>query len=186
MGDDLSFSLTSKGKRIIWISIVALILILSFVMAQSFKSLQPSVEIATSSQYLKVFLFDYAYGGYIYTYTDDLDTLNFGKTPPGSKIGYTLVIVNLSNVTLYDITWNSSVNEVTQYITDDMIISTSVEYEGLSGDRYRFRDLNVVPTWPVTLPPKRGILVHYCINIANNCPLNVTYIWSVSFNSAST
>jgi len=168
---------------------VAIVFIAYLAFAQSYKTLQPSVQITTCSETLKIFrVTKYVVSVSVYYYhTDkvDLTQLNFGLAPPGGKLTYTLILANFENVTINNITYASTLNQTTEYIIDlvevygfgKLYSESSAEYVFNFGTYVQKRE------WPVTLGPNEAVLIKYTIEIATTCPVDVTYSWSVSFNS---
>lgn len=177
-----------KGiKYLMAILLVVMVFVAYIVFAQSYKTLTPSVQITTCSNTLRVFLVAGISGYYIYTYKTDLTQLCFGSAPPGGKLFYTLILANFENLTIYNITCISSLNQTTEHIIDKIEVyghgKLTYNSTGAYGFYFPNYNYNNRGQWPVTLGPEECVLIKYYIEIAPTCPIDTTYSWTVSFLS---
>ena len=91
---------------------------------------------------------------------NEVTSITFGNLNPGSTIGVTLIIKNVSPNATITITWDSTLSSVTNKITDRWTYG------------YYAYDLHV------TLDPGESITTTYRISVASDCPLQ-SYSWTL-------
>ena len=183
-------------------SLLILATLVALVFAVGFNNLPTTVNVTTSSEYLNVYLWfrqhtqvlDSGWYGRHYlgrgsylvitVFKNPLSQLNFSNAPPGGKVGYKLLVANIANVTLYNVTWSSTLSQVTTKIADDFPpIYKAFFWKEDANYRYYIVYENVAASWNTTLEPDDAILATYQIQIAWDAPMQ-TYSWTLSINSA--
>ena len=101
---------------------------------------------------------------------NEVISINFGNVVPGSKVEISLIIKNVSPNSTITISWSSTLQDVTNKITDSWLwydYSPTWPY-GVVGWR----------SFPATLIPGQSIETKYSINIASDAPLE-TFSWTL-------